>query len=152
MEDYIYILLGVLWLGASIYRASQKKKEKGKAKTPATATPKPETRGSQARTLLEEILGGQEVSIPEPLVQEVEYEEPIMLEVEDLGSSKSFQKEYAEYSFGELESVSGEGIRSIDRIDFKDQMPLQENNPSKALTIDLRKAIIYKAILERPYT
>lgn len=152
MEDFIYILIGVLWLGASIYRASQKKKEKEKAKNPANVPPQSESRESKARSLIEELLGGQEVNVPEPEVQEVIYAEPVVMEVDDHGLSKSFQNEYAKKGFGSLESLSAEGVSSLNRIDFKDQMPLQENKPSKQITIDLRKAIIYQAILERPYT
>ncbi len=152
MEDFIYILIGVVWLGASIYRASQKRKEKARPKASATSTPASTTRENKARSLLEELLGGQEVSIPEPEVQEVEYAEPMRMEVEKLESSNSFQKEYAKYGLGGVETLTTEGVSSLGRITFEDKMPINENKTSKHLNIDLRKAIIYQAILERPYS
>jgi hypothetical protein len=152
MEDFIYILIGVVWLGASIYRASQKRKEKARPKASATSTPASTTRESKARSLLEELLGGQEVSIPEPEVQEVEYAEPMRMEVEELDSSNSFHKEYAKFGYGGVETLTTEGVSSLGRIIFKDQMPVNENKTSRHRNIDLRKAIIYQAILERPYT
>jgi len=54
MEEFIYILIGVIWLGASIYKASQKKKQSARPKSPVSSVPEEETSVSRKRSLLEE--------------------------------------------------------------------------------------------------
>ena len=59
MEEFIYILLGVLWLAATIYRAS-KKKQQPASKKPATDKAEEGGRVSAAQSLLEQLLEGQQ--------------------------------------------------------------------------------------------
>ena len=153
MEEFIYILLGVLWLAATIYRAS-KKKQQPKPQQPATDQPEKESRVSATKSLLEQLLDGQQLRIPEPEVVEVEetFAEPMMAEVERRKKEETFQTQYAGYGFKSLESLSGEGVSSLGGIVFKDIMKQTEKKQGSAVSIDLRKAIIYSAILERPYT
>ena len=79
-------------------------------------------------------------------------EDPMVAEVEERKSSESVQTRYAGYGYKSIESLSGEGVRSLGDIKFKDIMKEPAKKPRSKVTIDLRKAIIYKAILERPYT
>jgi len=153
MEEFIYIIIGVIWLAATIYKASQKKKGKAGPQKPATSTPGTESKVS-ARSLLEQLLEGQQVSIPEPEVVELEteYDEPMIAEVEERRRKESFKTEYAGYGFKSLESLSGEGVSSLGQIKFKDIMKEDKKKAGGPVKIDLRKAIIYSAILERPYT
>lgn len=150
MEEFIYILIGVIWLAASIYKASQKKKQKAKPQSPATSIPNEETPVSKTRSLLEELMEGQQARVPEPEVIEYEYDEPMQAEIENKAAG-SFQSEYAGYGFKGLEALESEGESSLSRITFKDIMKVPTENQRKAVKIDLRKAIIYSAILERPY-
>jgi len=152
MEEFIYILIGVIWLGASIYKASQKKKQKANQQKPATSAPHEGEKVSSARSLLEELLTGQQLRVPDPEATDLEYEEPLLAEVEDLPKQRSFQSEYASYGQKELEALSGEGVSSLGTISFQDIMKETKKKDSGPVKIDLRKAIIYSAILERPYT
>ena len=152
MEEFIYILLGVLWLAATIYRAS-KKKQQATPQKPATEKPENESRVSATQSLLEQLLDGQQMKVPETEVVEVEetYAEPMMAEVERRKKEETFQTQYAGYGFKSLESLSGEGVSSLGGIVFKDIMKQTEKKRGSAISIDLRKAIVYKAILDRPY-
>ncbi len=149
MEEFIYILIGVIWLGASIYKASQKKKQKARPQSQASSVPEEETTVSRTKSLLEQLLEGQQVQVPEPEI--VEYDEPMLTEIEDKPLSGSFQSEYAGRTFKGLEALESEGVSSLGRISFVDIMKDTTEKQHKAVRIDLRKAIIYSAILERPY-
>jgi hypothetical protein len=153
MEEFIYIILGVLWLAATIYRASKKKQQPAQKK-PATENLKEKPRVSAAQSLLEQLLEGQQMRVPEPEMVEIEetYAEPMMAEVEERKSADTFRAQYEGYGFRSLESLSGEGVSSMGDIAFNDIMKEPKKKPRSAVKVDLRKAIIYKAILERPYT
>ena len=152
MEEYIYILIGVIWLAASIYKAAQKNKKKASPHEPGT----PQTQESQgvpgARSLLEELLGGQEVKIPEPESREFTIDESPFMELEQEQPAKSFQSEYAKHGLKGLETFTGEGESSLGGITFKDELKEVTKKSPGQNKIDLRKAIIYAAILERPYS
>ena len=152
MEEFIYILIGVIWLAASIYKASQKKKQKAAPPKQAASVATEESKVSRVRSLLDELLEGQQLRIPEPEVTELEYEEPMLADIENLPEESSFQNEYAGYGLKGLEALSGEGVSSLGRITFEDIMKESEKKVSAPEEFDLRKAIIYSAILERPYT
>ncbi len=153
MEDYIYILIGVIWLAATVYRASQKNKKKApqpqKANKPASSGERSE---NPVRSLLEELLEGQQVRIPEPVVTDADPEMPPPRESSDRKFSGSFQEEYSKAGFSTLEMVSSEGTRSLRNIYEGKPKVKHRKKYSRPSPVDLRKAIIYKAILERPYS
>ncbi len=152
MEEFIYIIIGVIWLAATVYKASQKKK--AGPKKPAVPGPDGEKKVSATRSLLEQLLEGQELRIPDPEVVELEpeYDEPMVAEVEERKRQNTIQAGYTGYGYKSLESVSGEGVSSLGKITFEDIMQQHETKVRKPVKIDLRKAIIYQAILERPYS
>jgi len=153
MEEYIYIILGVLWLAATIYRASKKKNtQRDRQKATPSAT-QPERPVSTVQSLLDQLLEGQQPKVPEPEVTDLEeeYAEPMLAEVEERKRVQSRKTEYSGYGFKSIEALSGEGISSMGDITFVDQMKPIEKEGRGPVKVDLRKAIIYKAILERPY-
>lgn len=152
MEDFIYILIGVIWLAASIYKATRKKKQKAQQNKAVPSNTPENTHRPETRSLLEELLGGQQPSIPEPAVIETEYSDAMFEEAEANKASKSFQSEYTKLGHSELEALSEEGVSSLGNITFYDVMKEQKKKTSTPVKINLRKAIIYSAILERPYT
>ncbi len=153
MEDYIYIIIGVIWLAATVYKATKKKKENAAPQKPATAPTGEKTGVSATRSLLEQLLEGQQPRIPEPEVVELEpeYDEPMLAEVEERKRKNAPQSGYTGYGYKSLESVSGEGVSSLGQITFTDIMKMHETKAGKPVKINLRKAIIYSAILEGPY-
>ena len=105
-----------------------------------------------ARSLLEELLGGQEMQIPEPEVREFTTDESLLMELEQEQPVKSFQNEYAKYGLKGLETFTEEGESSLGGITFKDELKEVTKSGPGQTKINLRRAIIYAAILERPYS
>ena len=153
MEEYIYILIGVIWLAASVYKATKKGKKQAIQQKPGTT---PQTEEGQSvpgvRSLLDELMGGQEVMVPEPESREYSIAESQLLEMEQEKPKKSFQSEYANLGLKGLETFTGEEESSPSGITFIDQFKDVHRKGSKQKKINLRKAIIYGAILERPYS
>ena len=152
MEDYIYILIGVIWLAATIYRASQKKKQAAAQARPGPDTSSKETSQPRKRSLFEELFEGQETRLPEPELADYEFEEPEFSKPTITPKTKTFKDEYASRGLSGLEALSDEGVSSMGRIKFEDIMKELDKKPMKQQKITLRKAVIYSAILERPYT
>ncbi|MEN8223932.1 MAG: hypothetical protein ABFS05_01115 [Bacteroidota bacterium] len=150
MEEFIYIVIGVIWLAASIYKATKKSKQKTSPQKPVDIHGEKQTEGISARSLLEELLNGQQVQIPEPESRDLSFEE--VVETAEEHPARSFQGEYANSGLQNLESLSGEGVSSLDRITFKDELKEVTKKASGQNKINLRKAIIYSTILERPYS
>lgn len=155
MEDYIYILIGVIWIAASVYRASQKNKKKApQQKQASSPAPSGERDDKPVRSLLEELFDGQQIRIPEPVVTEVEPEpEPVPPQASsDRKYTRSFEKEYSKVGFSSLEKVSREGSSSLNKYKQEKHKKKNKKKYTRPSPVDLRKAIIYKAILERPYS
>lgn len=153
MEDYIYIILGVLWLAATIYRASKKKSTQGGQARTKPASTQPDKTTSPVQSLLDQLLEGQQLKVPEPEVVELEeeYAEPMLAEVEERSRKQAARTQYSGYGFKSIEAVDGEGISSLGSITFVDQMKPVKKDGGGPVRINLRKAIIYKAILDSPY-
>ena len=101
MEEYIYIILGVLWLAATIFRASKKKKPQASPHQQKPASSNQEKPVSSVQSLLEQLLDGQQIKVPEPEVVELEedYAEPMLAEVEERREKESFRAQYTGYGF-----------------------------------------------------
>ena len=152
MDEIIYILIGVIWLAATIYKASQKNK-KAQERKPSVPHDQEEPKPvHDPRSLIEELLGGQQIRIPEPEESEARIPEPMIMEVENKPKTKSFHSEYANYGYRGLEALSTEGISSLGDYKFEKHGPRNTQKATRPVKVDLRKAIIYQAILERPYT
>jgi hypothetical protein len=150
MEDYIYILLGLVWIIYAAYRANQKKKAKQKAPHHEQTT-EPET-GSDVKSLLEEILTG-EVSQPS---------RPSAYIDESLSAITGARMEYENADIKtdyKLDSIPvEEGERIFDEDDLTSSYAQLFNTEDSEhmikredIDFDLRKAIIYSEILNRPY-
>ena len=147
MEDLIYLVALIAWVAFAFYRKSQKKSGRT-GEMPGN--PQPQGR-REALPTLEEILLGEEQTVPEPVPATVETWSEGMSPVLD---ETSFEKEY-----------NLRGITSVEELDKPmkmDQAELSEIQKSeigsedkeieeKWSVIDLRRAVIYSEILNRPY-
>ena len=149
MEDFLPILIGIIWLAITWYNKDQKKKQRA-----AASKPKAENRKREP-SILEQILTGQEIKINPPRLSslfEEEEEEPSGLEPvqpEQGNSSPFLHKETAEFL------KEGQSALKYERIPvYKEEFDKEEFNISKRAGIeefDLRKAVIYSEILHPPY-
>lgn len=145
MEDFIYVIALIAWAAFAYYRKQQKKAEaarkfQGKPMQKNEPDPVP---------TWQEILLGQEPE-PEP---EPDYELAMTDGMSPVLAETSFEKEY-----------QARGISSYEELDKKfrlsDFSPKEQNDTMEIEVIsreewlekiDLRKAVIYAEILNRPY-
>lgn len=150
MDDLIYILMLVGWVAYSIYNAKQKKKQKELQNRPASE-PQPEYESAQPqkpqRSIFEEVFGeGQFDDFEETVEEEIPHVEEI-------------KKTPAEHTYNKAEPMEAPA-----REEYMTASQLINNRENELVDIDLidkpitsrnyfnlRKAVIYSAILERPY-
>lgn len=165
MEDFIYILLGIAWIGFTIYnqqkklkqkqeRAAQKSKPSGVSEAHAYEPP-PEKEKSFLEKLMEEI---SDEPVEDPIQRHFTEDEP---QQTYQGFNKAESVERAK-SVGDIiennSALSKEYFKRTEKNDIKDQEEEEEftyyepeNYVEYLADFDLRKAVIYSAILERPY-
>lgn len=147
MEDYIYIILFIGWIAYSIFIAAQKKKQEQLKKQSTPLPPSvPDTIMDETpqRSVLKDIFrdfydeGTEEVSVPEPFMVKVKRKLP------DISYSQGNDSDILETKYSTEESIlqKSSGLNAEYEI---------ENKINRKEGFDLRKAVIYNAILQRPY-
>ena len=154
MDDLIYILLGIAWIIYAAYRVNQKQKKRPPAQSQSQSEPQNtyEQSPRPIETIFREILGEDE-SLERQFIPESEsYDEVVVRELEQ-------EKKLYSRPKTSLESIPlEEGVSAFDYSKGypKQQMIFSEEDSSAAIPreyyhFDLRKAVIYSAILNRPY-
>ncbi|PKP52063.1 MAG: hypothetical protein CVT92_10700 [Bacteroidetes bacterium HGW-Bacteroidetes-1] len=148
MEDYIYIVIGIIWIVFSIVKAKQKNRPREGMED--------EEQLPRKKSSLEELF---EEIMPSSLKEEVVYES-----YDDIVEEEAYSiPGYEAYSGMVENETHNEKIISLEEMD--DPRHLLHNtvedekyhswSPSPILKdmdfFDLRKAVLYSAILERPY-
>lgn len=145
-EDYIYILVGVVWIAYSIYKGSQKNKSK-QAKKHTTGDNAPKK--SIFQSFIDEVLV-EEKPVPLTPASEDQIQEEIVFEVpEKKETIYSYDDIYEESNFKE----------DTDVFEDKAEVQIVKNQKSNILSsikqkkprIDLRKAVVYSEILNKRY-
>lgn len=151
MEDLIYVLLALLWIVFSVVKARQNPT----AKPTAESQPRPKTSWEQ---MLEELLPpeaeDEEYSTDAPV-----YEAPSTAEVAGSGQYVSPYEAYNTFDF-QTENAVPEIISLEDTDDVSplfseagmkgDLTQAQGHHYDPKLLVELRRAVVYSAILERP--
>lgn len=153
MEDFIYILLLIAWIAFAFYRRSRQKQA---ARQPRPE-PKPEPSSSQPSW--EEILFGKENEEPE-----MEHTEEIPEMATEPAASKvnhpdSQEGVSLEKMFGSMESIPSKtmkGEKEKPQRTEPEKVQVAKSIKSKLQSgdfdyFDLRQAVIYSEILNRPY-
>jgi hypothetical protein len=145
MDDFIYILIGVFWVIFTIMRKSQKKQGAVSYDGPTTVQQKT----GSFDEVIRELLGATEPEI-------VETSAPTLEEKGIESSNEQFTLETidSEIQTGEvLESLEDEiqspGYTSIS-FDEEPEEP-DENQGSYVFDFDIKRAVVYSIILDRPY-
>jgi len=153
MEDYIYIIIGIIWLVFTVIKNNQKKAQQQQdvGQKPASSVP-PIAEAKTFEDILTEILNPvAPVPSPQMMTEPEEYytEETISPEIvleearteyqslEEIFAAEA-EERLASRSVAEMPEDSSKSILSEEKHDVLNR-------------IDLRKAVIYQAILERPY-
>lgn len=150
MDDLIYLIILIAWVAFAFYRQSQKKKAAQQAQAARPDTPKPE--GSPFKTL-EEILFEETEPEPEPAPEPSRYDrsfrrttayEPISLE-----------QLYMKDEIQSLETLVPAGQEKVVKKETKEQILEEvEKRPARHPLLedfDLRKAVLFAEILNKPY-
>jgi hypothetical protein len=144
MEDFIYILIGVIWLVFSVIKGTQKRKTRDQNQQAGSPQQKKERSFDD---ILAEILG--EESEPQTVFQEVS-EQKSTIEITETEVGGAYQSLEDLYLIEHKEQLKKEG-NSKDNSVKRAIEPETIKKTKGHQPFDLRKAIIYQAILERPY-
>ena len=147
-EDFIYILIGVVWIGFSIYKGVSKNKAL-KQQSPAGEKPQPKPK-SAFDSFLENLMHEEEKQVPHEPV-EVEEEVKVDLSVSEPEKEKVFSYDdyYDEGNQIEQYQVLIKETAQKPTLDKKLNPRLKKQ--TKKPQFDLRKAVIYSEILNRRY-
>jgi hypothetical protein len=162
MEEILPILIGVVWFAYKMYQGAQKKASKAKPIIKPTSEYSPKVQENAPEMgmdeLMKTIFGVPSTPKPSPIMSansdsvEYEYEN---VEHYDSGKYENIEEGYETYqpqiSIESVENFSP-SISRHDQI-VLDQAILDETAENENYTtyFDVRKAIIYDAILNRPY-
>lgn len=153
MDDLIYILLGLAWVIYAAYRANQKQKQKSMTSSATGPPASPREQPRPLDTIFGEILGEgsslEEVSFPESQ----SYDDITVKELEEEKRQFSRPKTILETipseegisAFDSLYKTAGRTSLTADEEEHISQTALAGEG------FDLRKAVIYAEILNRPY-
>lgn len=162
MDDFLYIIIGIIWVAYSLY--SNKQKQDKKRAMRETPSGEPQAEKPHVRTILEEILMGEmqmpATQQPSPSYEDIKSEisEPeyapsyeayssqaayeSLDEIVDEVSPSYFENKYASRDLGELaERVSQNQLLAVE----------EESRHDLIEDFDIRKAVIYAEILNPRY-
>jgi hypothetical protein len=148
MEDFIYLILLIAWVVFAFYRKSQKKNEAAQRQQKST---RPQGEPRQIPSWEDIILGKEPVfekeSPPVPEVVLTDGMSPVLRET-------SFEKEYNRLGITSIEEMDKPVVREDSLDANKQEEEIMRKKISAAdhrIKIDLRQAVIYSEILNRPY-
>ncbi len=146
-EDYLYILIGVVWVAVSIYKGAQKRKKAASA----PSSSEPEQKKSFIDAFLEEFEEKQTPIYEEPKPDDFEElsTRPIQAEAENIDENYvfSYDDQYEESNVNEYDDVYKKEPETIIRTQELSK-PVKRR---KKRRLDLRRAVIYSELLRRPY-
>ncbi len=143
MDDIIYILIGVAWVGYSIYASVKKSQKKNQA-----APPRPVAQGSGEE--IPEILR-RFLSLDEPVTQypkELQKEYTPVLSA--MGSLEQIEEENASLEEIVSEIAPGRPVKP-QGLNLKNKVLPEKAQDEPLFDFDLRKAVIASEILNRRY-
>ncbi len=153
MEDFLYILILVLWVVFTIYNKNRKKKQEASTGKPVQQDARRDTSQQRPRSILEQILMGEE---PIPIPYE-EHDQASEIQSFDSFEDEPIKKDNKE----QISDNSSSKIYDFDPAKEAESLPMHfEYNEDpfanidtcKRFDFDLRQAVIFSEILNRPYS
>ena len=152
-EDYIYILIGIIWIAYSFYKSASK----AKASKTTGGTPAEEPASGDTKNFLEKFfdeLADQDQQPAEFVPEEQPAEETVTKPTrqEEIREEKffSYDDEYEKSNFNEVADVYDKTTETnLGELRKKAESKLKPGKISPK--IDLRKAVIYSEILHPKY-
>jgi hypothetical protein len=148
MEDLIYVIALIAWVAFSFYRKQQKKAEADRKMMRPTVQ---KTDSGQVPSWQDILLGEQPVPVAEPVPASA----PVFTDgMSPVLSETSFEKEYKLRGINSIEEMD----KPFRMSDFRQQDMKIESMDDESMEreewlakFDLRRAVIYSEILNRPY-
>lgn len=143
-EDFLYIIIGLVWIGFSIYKAQQKKK----AATQRGGNVKKEK--SFFDNLMSEFINEE----PSNLYQTPPNEAPPVKNTErrETRADKIFSYDDMYEESNDMSEISVFEKKPAKQAEFAEEIKAKQRVKKRKPRIDLRKAVIYSEILNRKYT
>lgn len=159
MDDFLYIIIGIIWVVYSLYTNKQKQDKKRAMRDARSGAPQAET--PPVRSLLEEILMG-ELRPPQPRPEaEEEHYEPEYRPTIEANSSETIvteaesQEEIREEvsaSYFETQYANRKSGDDVERVTQKHILIEEDENMHETeAEFDLKTAVIYAEILNPRY-
>lgn len=151
MEDYIYIIIGIIWIVFSVIKGSQKNKKIHNADYEEDIPEK--------RSALEEFLGELLPPMERKEVTYESYDEETIAELSEAIPEKYMaysgmnweESTYDKDSSGQVKNQHRQLISIPEDDDALEVLDSESTNFNSWEAFDLRKAVIFSSILERPY-
>ena len=148
MDDFIYIIALIAWVAFAFYRKSQKKSEAAKE---IQRRPQPQSESTPFPTLQEILLGKESDPEVEPVPASRSFTTDGIPPV--LGET-AFEREYNRRGITSIEEMDKPlTMKKTQITDIQEDKMLEENIAIEdwKAKVDLRQAVIYSEILNRPY-
>lgn len=146
-EDFIYIIIGLVWIVFSIYKGAQKNKARKKTTTPSDPESKKTT--SIFDSFLENIMKDEEATNFEPVELQPNKDEEV--EIKKVESEKIFSYDDLVEESNYLSKTDVYEEKAVTTTSTLNQELRTHLKQAKTKPrFDLRKAIIYSEILNRP--
>ncbi len=146
MENLLPILIGIIWIAYTLYSKGQKKKNVQSHHIEEKQKEKP-------RSILEQILLGEDLKPPQPFAGLFEDEEPEPI-VQVMGKKEIIRKSPRPFLNEELSAFMQEGQSVSELYDHEktiEEILLEGNEGFEEFDFDIRKAVIYSEVLNPPY-
>jgi hypothetical protein len=145
-EDYLYIIIGLVWVAFSIYKGAQKKKSLAKTPQQSEEGEVQKKKKSFFDEFLSEIIKDDEPVPNESIEVEEKFREPVIVEQDKVFSYDDIVEE----SNVIVESNVYE-VKPTTDLNFQQELKSHLKSKKEQPRFDLRKAIIYSEILNRRY-
>jgi hypothetical protein len=150
MKDFLPILIGLIWLGFTLYNKSQKSKKSRSGETTIKRKP----------SMLEQLLLGEQFNaMVQPETESIDHiyeenEETVekkALKTEPVESFKE-QSSFLSYKLSNFVEEGGKNfIKENDNYNMDHEIAYAEKRGTQLIDFDLRRAVIYSEILNAPY-
>lgn len=145
-EDFIYIIIGLVWIVFSIYKGAQKNKARKKTTTPSDPESKKTT--SIFDSFLENIMKDEEATTFEPVELQPNKDEEV--EIKKVESEKIFSYDDLVEESNYLSKTDVYEEKAVTTSTLNQELRTHLKQAKTKPRFDLRKAIIYSEILNRP--
>jgi hypothetical protein len=150
MKQFVYILIGIIWIAYSLYRSQKKQREKAIARNPSTPLENKEPQSKpNFESIFEELLGGKKENYT-PIAEKANYNPKPSLISEEVRGKNSIES-YSLESKSLEENFIAQKKATRYQENSKNEMQVPAEN-QKIEAFDLQKAFIYQTILHRPYS